>query len=123
MQGKITVFTVIFVVLTLFTLGGCRTTCCDRRSEIGSGDYVRPESVEAGNYALKERINILEQQIRAAREEVRELRESSERIIASGGRSADLIQGIIEKMEALTLWISWATGRLQYLEGVLADQI
>ena len=117
-RKKAVIYVFTFMLFTTFTLWGCRT-CPDGRSKIGNGDYVRPESIEAGNYALTERIGVLERQIRIAREEVRELRESCERIISSGGRSADLIQGIIEKMETLILWINWASERLYYLENIL----
>ena len=115
------VFIIAFICLLGCFCAGCATV--RERAGTGGGDYIRPESIEAGDYALKDRIRQLEQQIAGARTEVRELRESGQRIRDASGRSVDLVQGIIEKMEALSEWIDWADSRLQYLENLLASEV
>ena len=101
---------------------GCKSAA---QPGAGTGDigYIRPESIETADYAIRERIGELERQIAAARVTVGELRTSGEAIRELGRRSVNDVQGIIDKMEALLLWIDWASDRIQYLESLLEDQI
>jgi hypothetical protein len=129
---------VIAVLLAVFCTG-----CGTARGYSGDGgiaggaDYVRPESIDAANYAIDERIYYLERELASARElnnrlgerlegaraTVREINQSSQTIRELSGRSAASLQEIIGKMERLVLWIDWVTNRVQYLEAVLASQV
>jgi uncharacterized coiled-coil protein SlyX len=108
---------IIFIICCFTVLTGCATG-----KPVGQLDYIRPESIAAANYAVEERIRTLEQQIADARSTVSELRKHGDAIRELSGRSTESVQGIIDKMEALVLWIDWATGRIQYLETILQDK-
>lgn len=102
----------------------CPTGC--KSAPVGGADvsglyYVKPDSFEVGDYAVRERIIALEQQIQRARSVVGELRTSGERALDAGRRSAGTVQEIIVQMEELVLWIDWATDRILYLESLLVD--
>jgi len=113
-----TAWAVMFICI--FT--GCKSTA-GHGTGVGDVDYIRPESIEAADYAIRERVGELERQIAAARATVGELRASSAAISELSRRSVSDVQGIIEKMEALVLWIDWAATRIQYLESLLEDKV
>lgn len=114
-----------FCSLLAFTL--CLWTGCKSTAQYGTGvgdiGYLRPESVETADYAIRERIGELERQIANARTAVREIRASSETIRAISRRSVNDVQSIIDKMEALALWVDWAVDRIQYLESLLTIEV
>ena len=124
MRRKIPLFIAVIVACLFFSIGsiGCRSAA-QLGAGIGGIDYLRPESAEAADYAIRERIGELERQIAGARVAVGEIRASSEAIRELSGRSAKSVQEIIEKMEALVLWIYWAGSRIQYLESLLEAQV
>jgi len=141
MNGKeiISLVTLVLVVLCATFCTGCTTT----RGDTGVGsftsgtDYVRPESADAANHAIRERIYYLEReiadgrelnnrligQLEGARATVREINESSKTIGELSRRSASSLQEIIGNVERLIFWIDWVTNRVQYLESLLADQV
>lgn len=133
--------TVIFTLLISVFVGIC-TGCTTggptwRGGAIGESDYIRPESTDAADYAIRERIYHLEQELDAAntalgqlreqrdraRDAAGEIRKSSEAIGELSRRSSTSLQEIIERMEALVLWIDWATNRIAYLEKLLEENI
>ena len=99
---------------------GCKSAA-QHGATAGDIGYLRPESIETADYAIGERIGELERQIAGARAAVREIRESGEAIGELSRRSVGDVQGIIDKMEALALWVDWASGRIQYLESLLGN--
>ena len=134
MVKKILARSILFAILAFCTIG-CQST--QRRQGDGELDYVRPTSVAEADYAIRERIRSLELQladaqrradalegrIEGAQELVVKIRESGTAIRELSRRSAEDVQGIIEQMESLILWIDWATGRIQYLESILAGEV
>ena len=127
MGEKIITFLKFFIAACVFHwvimfANGCKSTA-QYGAGVGGVDYLRPDSIEAADYAIRERIGELERQIAAARITVGEIRASGEAIRELSRRSARSVQEIIGKMEALVLWIDWATGRIQYLESLLEDQV
>jgi hypothetical protein len=141
MNGKeiVSLITLFLTVLCITLCSGCRTA----RGDTGAGsfargtDYVRPESTDAANHAIRERIYYLEReiadgrelnnrligQLEGARAAVREINESSQTIGELSRRSASSLQEIIGNMERLILWIDWVTNRVQHLESLLAAQV
>jgi hypothetical protein len=119
-------YRVIFIfcicALALCFWSGC-TTASNRRADVSGYDYIKPATIETADYAIRERIHALEQQIADARSTVAELRASSERIRDVSRRSANTVQEIIKQMEALVVWIDWATDYIQRLETILEDKI
>jgi hypothetical protein len=114
---------VLFIICAVISLcSGCKSTAQHRATDSDIG-YIRPESIETADYAIRERIGELERQIAGARATIREIRESGEAIGRLSRRSVDDVQGIIDKMEDLVLWVDWATGRIQYLENLLEDKV
>jgi len=111
-----------WAILFICISTGCKSTA-GHGTGVGDIDYIRPESIEAADYAIRERVGELERQITAARVTVGELRTSGEAIRELSRRSVSDVQGIIEKMEALLVWIDWASGRIQYLESLLEDKV
>lgn len=109
----------VFILCGLFA--GCKTTNI-RREDVSGVDYFKPTSIETADYAIRERIYALERQIADARSTVAELRASCERIRDVSRRSANDVQEIIKQMEALVIWIDWATDYIQRLETILADK-
>jgi len=116
------IFIINFFAVILCFWGGCKTTS-NRRSDISGVDYLKPTTIETADYAIRERIRILERQISDARATVRELRASCDHIRDVSRRSVETIQEIIAQMEALVLWIDWATGYIQHLESILEAQV
>jgi len=115
----------VFIVIVFILCGifaGCKTTS-NRRADVSGVDYLKPTSIETADYAIRERVRALEQQIADARSTVAELRASCERIRAISRRSVSDVQEIIAQMEALIIWIDWATGYIQHLENILAAQV
>jgi hypothetical protein len=110
----------VFILCGLFA--GCKTTNI-RREDVSGVDYFKPTSIETADYAIRERIYALERQIADARSTVAELRVSCEYIRDVSRRSVSNVQEIIEQMEALVVWIDWATGYIQHLENILAAQV
>jgi len=120
-KNRLRYFFFVFAAVVSVVAAGCATAS---RYGTGSGgiDYIRPESIETADYAIRERTGTLERQIAAARIAVGELRASGTAIRELSRRSVSDVQGIIDKMEALVLWIAWATDRIQYLENLLEAQ-
>lgn len=116
------IFCFCICALVLCFWAGCKTTT-HGRADVSGQYYTKPESVEIADYAIRERIDALERQIADARSTVKELRESCERIRDVSRRSVNSIQEIIEQMEALVLWINWATGYIQCLENILEARV
>ena len=136
--GILVVLFIICAVLSLCT--GCRTTgTADIKSGsfAGGTDYIKPESIDAANYAVNERIYYLERELglaldtnrrlterlNGARATAIEIAKSSETIWELGRRSTNTVQEILADMASLVLWIDWVTGRIQYLENLLAAEI
>jgi hypothetical protein len=142
-MGKIIfgILVVLFIVCAVLSLcTGCRTT---GTTDIKSGsftsgtDYIKPESIDAANYAVNERIYYLERELELAHDTNRRLTErlngarataieiakSSETIGELGRRSTSTVQEILADMASLILWIDWVTGRIQYLENLLVAEI
>jgi hypothetical protein len=112
-----------FAVLT----AGCSTVKSGRVDPV---DYIKPATIEIAEYAIDERIAILEREIgesrslnEATRAEISSIRESCETALLVSRRSGDIIQDTITKAEALALWVSWAYYRLRYLENILENKI
>lgn len=103
----------------------------------GGTDYIKPESIDAANYAVNERIYYLERELELARDTNRRLTErlngaratvieiekSSKTVGELGRRSTNTVQEILADMASLVLWIDWVTGRIQYLESLLEDKV
>jgi len=135
MYGKKSIFLFAAALLCAGIFTGCRTA---RNGEaVGGLDYIRPQSIAAADYAIRERIDYLERQLdiaidanrqladrlEAARSTAQVIKESSDAIRELSRRSSASVQEIIGKMEALVLWIDWVTGRIQYLESLLEDKV
>ena len=115
-------FFVFILVYSLFAVVGC-SSAPTGRTDVSGVYYIEPASIEAADYAVRERIGALERQIADARVTVGELRASGERIRDVSRRSGISIQEIIEQMEALSVWIDWAVSRIQYLESLLEIEV
>jgi len=116
------IFIINFFAIILCFWAGCKTAI-NRGPDISGVDYLKPTTIETADYAIRERIFILERQISDARATVRELRASCDRIRDVSRRSVETLQEIIAQMEALVLWIDWATGYIQHLESILEAQV
>jgi hypothetical protein len=121
-RGRFIFIVIAICAAALCFCSGCKTADIGRQDDSGV-DYVKPETAEAADYAIRERIRALERQLADARSTVAELRASSERIRAVSRRSAGTVQEIIEQMEALIVWIDWAAGYIQRLENILASGV
>ena len=134
MEKNIKIVSIAIILLLVTFCSGCKTV----RSwgEDGSTDYYKPETVGGADYAIRERIHYLENELEQANDRlakladrfehskaiVNEIRKSGEAIGELSRRSAASVQEIIAQMEDLVLWITWATGRIQYLESILASE-
>ena len=137
MEFRKAFFHVIFTVFCALYISICANGCSTVKNgrAISPTDYIRPESIDAAEWAVNDRIGQLErdlaytrelnrrltERLERARDEARSIRESSTSIGELSRRSTITLQNIIEEVELLSDWIEWAVARIIYLESLLEE--
>ena len=117
----------------------CSTGCVSTgyRYANSQPDYIKPESIDAAEWAVNDRIRQLERELadtrefnnrlierlQKARDTARSIRESSGAIGELGRRSENVIRSVFEEIEILVVWIQWAVDRIVFLESLLEGEV
>ena len=113
----------LYAIIVMLLCISCKTPGTRSGTELVERDTLRPETVAEADYAIRNELYQLRQQIGRARTVAEELRMESIAIRDVSRRSAQSIQEIIERAEALDRWVNWAVDRITYLEKLLAADI